>query len=224
MSDLLMGIYMISIASADVHYGQYFPMNAEHWRSSVLCRIAGTVAITSSEASVLFVTFISIDRFINIKFPYGIHKLRVRSTRLISASVWTFSLTLGLIASILAGRNSDFYDISHVCIGLPLVQVIHPKIQRVDAANIEFWKDAKNIEVIESFDQSPGLYFSVAVFIAFNMFCFLLILACYIGLIRVVSKTSSEAFRQRKMAEEIRMTLKVSAIVLTDFLCCSPSV
>ena len=56
MSDLLMGIYMIIIASADVYYGQYFPMNAEHWRSSVLCRIAGTLAITSSEASVLFVT------------------------------------------------------------------------------------------------------------------------------------------------------------------------
>ena len=222
MSDLLMGIYMIIIASADVYYGQYFPMNAEHWRSSVLCRIAGTLAITSSEASVLFVTFISIDRFITIKFPYSIHKLRVRSTRLISAMVWAFSLTLGLTASILAGKNSDFYDNSHVCIGLPLAQVIYPKIQRVNAANIEFWKDAKSIEVIESFEQSPGLYFSVAVFIAFNMFCFLLILACYIGLIRAVSKTSSEAFRQRKMAEEIRMTLKVSAIVLTDFLCWFP--
>ena len=70
MSDLLMGIYMIIIASADVYYGEYFPMNAEHWRSSVLCRMAGTLAITSSEASVLFVTFISIDRFITIKFPY----------------------------------------------------------------------------------------------------------------------------------------------------------
>ena len=222
MSDLLMGIYMVIIASADVYYGEYFPMNAEHWRSSVLCRIAGTLAITSSEASVLFVTFISIDRFITIKFPYSIHKLRVKSTRVISALVWTFSLTLGLTASILAGRNSDFYDNSSVCIGLPLAQIIHPKTQTIEAANIEYWKAAKTIEVIESFDKSPGLYFSVAVFIAFNMFCFLLILACYIGLIRAVSKTSSAPFRENVIAEEIRMTLKVSAIVLTDFFCWFP--
>ena len=223
VSDLLMGIYMIIIASADVYYGQYFPMNAEHWRSSVLCRIAGTLAITSSEASVLFVTFISIDRFITIRFPFSIHKLHMRSTRLIATSVWAFSLTLGLAASILAGRNSDFYDNSHVCIGLPLVQIIHPKTQTIKAANIVFFEDrGKTIEVIEGFDQSPGLYFSVAVFIAFNMFCFLLILVCYIGLIRAVSKTSREAFRQKEMAEEIRMTLKVSAIVLTDFFCWFP--
>ena len=222
MSDLLMGIYMIIIASTDVYYGQYFPMNAEHWRSSGLCRVAGTLAITSSEASVLFVTFISIDRFITIKFPFSIHKLRVKSTRLISALVWVFSLTLGLTASILAGRNSDFYDNSHVCIGLPLAQVIRLNTEKIKAANVIFWEDAQTIEVIGSADQSPGLYFSVAVFIAFNMFCFLLILACYIGIIRVVSKTSGEAFRHREMAEEIRMTLKVSAIVLTDFFCWFP--
>ena len=223
VSDLLMGIYMIIIASADVYYGQYFPMNAEHWRSSVLCRIAGTISITSSEASVLFVTFISIDRFITIKFPFSIHKLHVRSTRLIAASVWAFSLTLGLTASILAGRNSDFYDNSHVCIGLPLVQIIHPKTQTIKGANIAIWEDmGKTIEAIEGFDQSPGLYFSVAVFIAFNMFCFLLILVCYIGLFRAVSKSSREAFQTKGMAEEIRMTLKVSAIVLTDFLCWFP--
>ena len=223
VSDLLMGIYMIIIASADVYYGEYFPMNAEHWRSSVLCRIAGTLAITSSEASVLFVTFISIDRFITIRFPFSIHKLHVRSTRLIAASVWAFSLTLGLTASILAGRNSDFYDNSHVCIGLPLVQIIHPKTQTIKAANIAIWEDyGKTIEAIDGFDQSPGLYFSVAVFIAFNMFCFLLILVCYIGLFRAVSRSSREAFRQKEMAEEIRMTLKVSAIILTDFFCWFP--
>ena len=96
MSDLLMGIYMIIIASADVFCGEYFPMNSESWRSGITCRLAGTLAITSSEASVLFVTLISIDRFINIKFPYCLHKVNGKSTKLISSIVWTFSLTLGL--------------------------------------------------------------------------------------------------------------------------------
>ena len=112
-------------------------MNAEYWRASVLCRIAGTLAITSSEASVLFVTLISIDRFITIKFPYSIHKLRVKSD------------------------NSDFYDNSHVCIGLPLAQIIYPKIQTKQAVNMLYWEgaDTKTVQVVESFDQSPGFTF-----------------------------------------------------------------
>ena len=80
MSDLLMGIYMVIIATADVYYGEYFPMNAKEWRSGFTCRMASTLAIISSEASVFFVTLISVDRFINIKFPYTIHKLRIKST------------------------------------------------------------------------------------------------------------------------------------------------
>ena len=54
------------------------------------------------------------------------------------------------------------------------------------------------------------------------MLCFLLVLACYIGLVRAISKTSSEAFRQREVSEEIRMTMTVSVIVLTDFFCWFP--
>ena len=53
-SDLLMGIYMIIIASTHAYYSEYFPMNAEDWRSGLICRIATTLAFTSSEASVFF--------------------------------------------------------------------------------------------------------------------------------------------------------------------------
>ena len=222
MSDLLMGVYMIIIASANVYYRQYFPVNAENWRSGIICRFAGTLAITSSEASVLFVTFISVDRFITIRFPYSLHKLNVKSTKIISSIIWTFSLTLSLVASISAGWNSDFYDNSHVCIGLPLAQVIVTETNTREITNLNFWEDAITVQVVKNTHGRSGLYFSVAVFIAFNMLCFLLILACYIGIIRAVAQTSEAASRQREMSEEIRMTIKVSAIVLTDFCCWFP--
>ena len=70
MSDLLMGVYMLLIALADIYFGEYFPMQAEKWRSGITCRIAGTLGILSSEASVFFVTLISTDRFMSIRFPY----------------------------------------------------------------------------------------------------------------------------------------------------------
>ena len=54
MSDLLMGVYMVIIASADVYFGDYFPMNSESWRSGILCRLSGSISIMSSEGSVFF--------------------------------------------------------------------------------------------------------------------------------------------------------------------------
>ena len=68
MADLLIGVYMLLIASADIYFGKYFPMRAETWRSGITCKIAGTISIVSSEASVFFVTLISIDRFVSIKY------------------------------------------------------------------------------------------------------------------------------------------------------------
>ena len=222
MSDLLMGIYMIIIASADVYYGEYFPVNAESWRSGVICKLAGTLAVTSSEASVLFVTLISIDRFMHIRFPFSSNMLHVKSAKILSVMVWTFSLTLSLVASILAGGNLDFYDNSHVCIGLPLAQVTLTDTNTTEAANIYFWEDPLTFQVIVDVHESPGLYFSVAIFIAFNMLCFLLIFTSYIGIIRTISRASKAVSRKREMAEEIRMTVKVSAIILTDFFCWFP--
>ena len=224
LSDLLMGIYMIIIAAADAYYGQYFPMNAEEWRTGFICRIASTLAIASSEASVFFVALISIDRFINIKFPYTTHKLRIMSTRLASSVVWCICITLGLIPSILAGNNPNFYDNSHVCIGLPLAQVLSYDINTKSFQGIKDLDTDMSLlfNIATNEHQSPGLYFSVAIFIALNMLCFLLILACYATIMKTVSQTSKEASRQREMREEIRLTIKVSAIVLTDFCCWFP--
>ena len=227
-SDLLMGVYMIIIASADTYYGKYFPMNAEEWRSGLTCKVASTLAFASSEASVFFVSLISFDRFINIKFPYTIRKLRAKSARWSLFVVWVVSLALGLSASISAGRDAEFYDNSHVCIGLPLAQLVRYDTETRSVKTGVTWmseyaySEYGTVNVVTNEYRRPGLYFSVAVFICLNMLCFLLILACYIEIIKTVSQTSKKASRQREMAEEIRMTVKISAIVLTDFFCWFP--
>ena len=203
-------------------------MNAEEWRSGLICRIASTLAFTSSEASVFFVTLISIDRYINIKFPYSVHKLRIKSTKWSSFIVWAISLPLGLFASISAGKDPAFYDNSHVCIGLPLAQLVRfdTNITSVEAG-VKWvggysYPDYETVNVVTNEHRSPGLYFSVAIFIVLNILCFLLILSCYIVIIKTVSQTSKKASRKREMSEEIQMTVKVAAIVLTDFFCWFP--
>ena len=110
MSDLLMGIYMLLIALADIYFGDNFPMQAETWRSGITCRIGGALSIISSEASVFFVTLISIDRFIHIRYPFSQRKLGKTSSVVIVALLWTISFILGIVPSSLAGRNYKFYD------------------------------------------------------------------------------------------------------------------
>ena len=71
IADFLMGIYMLIIASADVYYGDYFPAKTETWRNSSMCLAASTLAMVSSESSILLVTLISLDRLMGIRFTFS---------------------------------------------------------------------------------------------------------------------------------------------------------
>ncbi|XP_072021877.1 G-protein coupled receptor GRL101-like [Amphiura filiformis] len=225
MSDLLMGIYMLMIASADIYFGDYFPMQAETWRSGITCRIAGTLSILSSEASVFFVTLISIDRFINIRFPYSRRKLRKKASIVIAALLWLVSLALATIPSFLAGTASyKFYDISHVCIGLPLarVETFYKNVseERIHPNSLSEYR--KHVVNSKSLGHVPGLYYSSAVFLGLNGICYFVILLCYGEIVRFVYMSSKRAGLNKDVKEQIRMTIKVAAIVLTDFFCWAP--
>ena len=196
-------------------------MRSESWRSGGLCKLAGTFAILSSEASVFFLTLISIDRFICIKYPDSTKKERTRFTIIVVVLTWIIALGLGLIPSVLAGRNFKFYDNSHVCIGLPLsLHEIFTRhhLEPIDWETVSFWFASS---YSKSHGFSTGLYYSVALFLGLNCICFLIVLTCYIEIIRTV-KLSVKKAGGTYMKEEIRLSLKVTAIVATDCLCWFP--
>ena len=121
MSDCLMGVYMIILSSADSYYGNdYFRMSQE-WRTGSVCKVAGFLGLLASEASVFFITILSIDRFLSIVFPFNPIKLRSKSSKVTVAIIWILAFVIALVPVLLAGPDSDFYDLSDVCIGLPLI-------------------------------------------------------------------------------------------------------
>ena len=226
-SDFLMGIYMLIIASADIYYGDNFPLFSESWRSGVTCRIAGALSIISSEASVFFVTLISIDRFVSIRFPISTRRLRKKSAKVVAVVTWTISLALGIVPSVLSGFSFKFYDNSHVCIGLPLALTKTYVTEKVHTRTWYFWgqvyvySDDTNFKT--HYDGlANGLYFSTAVFLGLNCVCYLIILGCYIEIIRAVRKSSKRSGRSQEMQQQIRLTTRVTAIVGTDFCCWFP--
>ena len=225
MSDFLMGIYMLLIASADIYFGEYFPIQAERWRKGTTCRIAGTISIVSSEASVFFVTLISIDRLVNIRFPFSRCRLAKKSTAAIVALLWSTALTLGLVPSILAGKYYKFYDNSHVCIGLPLA-----KLHLYSNTFSKEWTEHNEHSFkyfrirVESvpLGEVDGMFFSSGLFLGLNCICYLVILLCYVEIIRTVLKSSKMTGLSPELKKQVKMTAKVAAIVLTDFLCWAP--
>ena len=226
MSDLLMGIYMLLIASADIYFGESFPMQAESWRSGITCKIAGTISIVSSEASVFFLTVISIDRYMNIKYPYSDRKLGNKSSVMLASILWFTSLVLGIVPSSLGGNSkyTAFYDNSHVCIGLPLalIKAYSRTINKEMTFSGRFWYEKQTVES-EYSGEISGMYFSSAMFLGLNCICFLIILLCYVEIVRDVTKSPNvRVGSNNNMKEEIRLTLNVSALILTDFICWFP--
>ena len=196
MSDFLMGIYMLLIASADIYFGEYFPMHAEIWRKGTTCRIAGTVSIVSSEASVFFITLISIDRFINIRFPFSHCKMEKKSSTIIVTLSWLTALTLGLVPSILAGKNYKLYDNSHVCIGLPLARLhLYSNTFSIEWITHEELSEPYYKIMVRSVSlgEVSGMFFSSGLFLGLNCICYIVILICYAEITRTVLKTSKMA-------------------------------
>ncbi len=224
MSDFLMGVYMIVIASADIYFHDYFPMNAETWRSSILCKVTGALGVVSSEASVFFVTLISIDRYMCMKFPYSVNKLGPRSVMVVILVLWAIAATLSIVPTLYVGKNNNLYEMSHVCIGLPLALIHHSQVdvstyQGVGDNLFMYYKYKVTIQA----DNVPSrMYFSTAVFLGVNCLCYLVIMICYIDIIYRVYKSSKSAGRSQEMRQQVRLTLKVAAIVGTDFLCWFP--
>ena len=233
-SDLLMGIYMLILACADIYFGDYFPMLSDTWRTGITCRIIGAMSIVSSEASVFFVTVISIDRFIAIKFPYSTRKLGKYSVKVVGTVVWTISLALGIVPSVLSGyrfKSFDgfkFYDNSHVCIGLPLAltklyfyngRYHRYAIQIADSMNYRYHYKTYTVPFA---GLQNGLFFSTALFLGVNCVCYLVILACYIEIVRAVRESSKRSGRSQDMTEQIKLTIKVTTIVATDIFCWFP--
>ena len=223
-SDFLMGIYMFIIASADIYFGNNFPMQSESWRSGITCRIAGAMSIISCEASVFFVTVISIERLIAITFPYSSRKLGKYSVKVVATVVWTISFVLGIVPSVLAGLKFKFYDNSHVCIGLPL------SLSKFYVTNmVKHKRKFKFPEAtVNTFDYiftthykglANGLFFSTSLFLGLNCVCYLIIVACYIGIVRQSFKWVG---RSQAIRKQIILTMKVTTIVATDFFCWFP--
>ncbi len=121
ISDFVMGLYMLIIGAVDLYYQGVFIDFSDQWRESWVCKLAGFIATFSSEGSVMFLGVMTIDRFINILFPFSGAKMTRSGSFRISIVLWI----LGFIVSVAPFLPIDYfgdnyYGRSGVCMALPI--------------------------------------------------------------------------------------------------------
>jgi hypothetical protein len=62
LADLLMGVYLMVLATHDLRYRGTYLQEDREWRDSWGCDVIGIIAAVSNESSVLTLTVITLDR------------------------------------------------------------------------------------------------------------------------------------------------------------------
>ena len=223
ISDLLMGVYLIILLSVDLYYTDYFPSYSDSWRNSTLCKVAGSLSVLSSEASVFFITVISIDRAIAIKFLFRAHRGGTKSTCIIVSFLWLVASGISITSFVLTGMDSDVYAVSEICVGLPISRQYTYYRSETSVQLTKSFADAiKLVQENKATGSQAAMYFSIAIFTGLNLICFFVVGFSYLTIFITATKTTKKSGRSRNLKEDIQMAKKMFLLVLTDFCCWVP--
>ena len=211
LSDLLMGIYMLILALTDLVFGDYFYQISDVWRESMLCRVAGFLVLLSSETSLLMVTFTTIDRFLNLVFPFSHKHFGKKSACLVVSSIWILTTCLSLSAVFLANPNSDYYSLSDVCIGLPFTA----SSVKYEPGDTDFLIN-RIVNTSTNKKSKTNWFFSIAIFLGLNSILIVLIIVMYV-VIFIKVQESQRKLKPPNYKKDILMSLRMGAVALSNF-------
>ncbi|RDD36304.1 G-protein coupled receptor GRL101-like protein [Trichoplax sp. H2] len=101
ISDLLMGLYLLIIAIADIMYSTItYGTDSESWLSHPVCYIACGLVAMSSLTSVLIMIVISVDRYICIVYPFSTRKLTLQKAMTVMGFMWSLGIAFSAVPTI----------------------------------------------------------------------------------------------------------------------------
>ena len=167
----------------------------EYWRNSGWCQFAGVMSTLSSEASVLFMCLITIDRLIVIKFPFGQYRFTMYKSMMAASFAWVFAIVITIVPVLYTDHfQNKFFSKSGVCLALPLTR-----------------------------DRPPGWIYATSIFIGFNLITFTLIATGQL-LIYVEIRRHNMSKKRLNFARsnDLKVARNLLLLVTTDFMCWFP--
>lgn len=117
-ADGLMGVYLFMIGSYDLKFRGEYNRHAQSWMDSTQCQIIGALAMLSTEVSVLLLTYLTLEKYICIVYPFQYLTPGRRRTVTILTSIWVFGLIVAFLPLACKGLFRNFYGTNGVCFPL----------------------------------------------------------------------------------------------------------
>ncbi|CAL1573006.1 unnamed protein product [Knipowitschia caucasica] len=194
-ADCLMGVYLFFVGIFDVKFRGQYNRNALMWMESVECRTIGFLAMLSSEVSVLLLTYLTLEKFLVIVFPFSNLRPGKLQTGVVLSSIWVVGFIIAAVPLMNEEIFGNYYGHNGVCFPL------HSDRQEKPTAK----------------------GYSIGIFLGLNLVAFLLILCCYSSMFYSIYKTGINATDLRsRLHKDVAVANRFFFIVFSDALCWIP--
>lgn len=194
-ADCLMGVYLFFVGIFDVKFRGQYNRNALIWMESVECRTIGFLAMLSSEVSVLLLTYLTLEKFLVIVFPFSNLRPGKLQTGVVLSSIWLTGFIIAAVPLMNEEIFGNYYGRNGVCFPL------HSDRQEKPTAK----------------------GYSTGIFLGLNVVAFLMILCCYSSMFYSIYKTGINATDLRsRLHKDVAVANRFFFIVFSDALCWIP--
>ncbi|KAK7173283.1 hypothetical protein R3I93_003181 [Phoxinus phoxinus] len=192
-ADCLMGVYLLFIGAFDIKYCGEYNRHAQIWMESLSCQLIGSLAMLSTEVSVMMLTYMTLEKYLCIVFPFQHYRAGRKQTLCSLTFIWLLGFIIAVIPFWDKQTFGNFYGRNGVCFPLHSDQT-----------------------------EKPGARcYSTAIFLGLNLLGFMVIVFSYSSMFYSVQKTAKSA-RQTVFDREVAIAKRFFFIVFTDAMCWIP--
>ncbi|XP_028445251.1 relaxin receptor 1 isoform X2 [Perca flavescens] len=194
-ADGLMGIYLFMIGAYDLKFRGEYNRHAQAWMDSSQCQVIGSLAMLSTEVSVLLLTYLTLEKYICIVYPFQYLTPGWRRTVTILLGIWVFGFIVAILPLVFKGLFRNFYGTNGVCFPL------HSEQPETLWAHV----------------------YSIVIFLGLNLVAFLIIVLAYASMFYNIQRTGTQTTKySNHIKKEVTIAKRFFSIVITDSLCWIP--
>ncbi|XP_076877806.1 relaxin receptor 1 isoform X2 [Brachyhypopomus gauderio] len=194
-ADGLMGLYLFVIGAYDLKFRGEYNRHAQAWMDGMPCQVVGSLAMLSTEVSVLLLTYLTLEKYICIVYPFRYLAPSRRRTVTILVVIWILGFVIAFLPLTCKGAFRNFYGTNGVCFPL------HSEQPETIGAQI----------------------YSIVIFLGLNLVAFLIIVLSYGSMFYNIQRTGTQTTKySNHIKKELTIAKRFFSIVITDSLCWIP--
>ncbi|MBN3295470.1 RXFP1 protein, partial [Amia calva] len=194
-ADCLMGVYLFLIGSFDLKFRGEYNRHAQAWMDSAQCQVVGSLAMLSTEVSVLLLSYLTLEKYICIVYPFRYLTPGKCRTVSVLVVIWVLGFVIAFVPLVGHDLFKNFYGTNGVCFPL------HAEQPETTGARV----------------------YSVLVFLGLNLVAFIVIVFSYSSMFYSIQRTGTKATEYSShVSRELAIAKRFFCIVVTDSLCWIP--